>query len=604
VSYYLSKSDFILALDCPAKLYYKKKSYPTLDDDNEYLHHLARGGYMVGKYATLHYPDGIDIDTGSDHSKAVELTKEYLARENVTLFEAAIESSGKLIRIDILEKKGKSINLIEVKSKSFDSGGDPAKEIKALDNYILDAAYQYYVIKEAYPDFNIKPLLYLPDKNKNTSVEGLNLLFRITQCNTGTSFRKYEVSINDERISDIINDDLMTLLDVSERVLELQPFVREEAVFLIESLEEDLKKIPTTISKDCFGCEYNAVDETHPVSGFSECWSGYPDVDHHIMELYHIGTIGGWKNPTANRWIEKKMINLLDIPISELTGKRGERQLIQITNTRENKEWIGGLMKSEIVNWEYPLHFIDFETTLTALPFHKGMRPYEVVAFQWSCHTIKKENAGPVHSEWINLDPAFPNFRFAETLMDQIGIEGTPLMWAPYENTILKTIYHQMEKFNYTNIKLKTWLEYMVKFDKHDEGRFVDMNKLALDHYFHPAMKGKTSIKWTLPAVLRASESLRIQNWLQNFGEGLSLWKKDENGELINPYKLLPVTGIYEKAESVKDGTGAMRAYEDLMFGLNKDNPQVLNDYKQALLRYCRLDTLAMVIIWEHWRNK
>ena len=75
-------------------------------------------------------------------------------------------------------------------------------------------------------------------------------------------------------------------------------------------------------------------------------------------------------------------------------------------------------------------------------------------------------------------------------------------MWSHYENTMLKTIYNQFDKYGYQNPELKEWLEYMVKFDKNDEGRFVDMNRIALNSYFHPAMKGKTSIKWTLPAIL------------------------------------------------------------------------------------------------------
>ncbi len=153
------------------------------------------------------------------------------------------------------------------------------------------------------------------------------------------------------------------------------------------------------------------------------------------------------------------------------------------------------------------------------------------------------------------------------------------------------------------NPELKEWLEYMVKFDKYDEGRLVDMNKIAVNNYFHPAMKGKTSIKWTLPAVLKASKLKVIEDLLINFETGLSLLKKNENGEVINPYKLLPPLDIYEGAETIKDGTGAMRAYEDVMFGLRKGNSLELENYRKALLRYCKLDTLAMVIIWEYWTN-
>ena len=86
-----------------------------------------------------------------------------MKKDKFTLFEAAIESKGKLIRVDILEKKGKKINLIEIKSKSYDSTDDEKirkKNEKELEDYILDVAYQYYVLKEALPDYEINPLLY------------------------------------------------------------------------------------------------------------------------------------------------------------------------------------------------------------------------------------------------------------------------------------------------------------------------------------------------------------------------------------------------------------------------------------------------------------
>jgi hypothetical protein len=78
-------------------------------------------------------------------------------------------------------------------------------------------------------------------------------------------------------------------------------------------------------------------------------------------------------------------------------------------------------LKEEINSWKYLLHFIDFETCITALPFHKVMRPYEMIGFQWSCYTIKQPGDEPIHSEWLNTDPKFPSFTFAESLMNKVG---------------------------------------------------------------------------------------------------------------------------------------------------------------------------------------
>lgn len=346
------------------------------------------------------------------------------------------------------------------------------------------------------------------------------------------------------------------------------------------------------------------TDENHINSGFSECWSEYPEVQNHIKDLFYIGAIGGWRTPLANRLIQEKNISLENFPVGELKeGARARRQKIQIAYTLKDQEWIDKQLQTEIESWEYPLHFIDFETTLSAIPFHKGMRPYEVINFQWSCHTIENPNDQPIHHEWINLEPSFPSFKFAESLMAIIKNKGTTLIWSQYENTMLKTIYDQLYKYDYKNDELKEWLEFMIKFDKNDVGNFVDMNKLTLDYYFYPYMKGKTSIKWTLPAVLKSSNTKSIEQLLNNFEPSLSLLQKDENNEIIDPYKLLPPIEIYDFAESINEGTGAMRAYEDILFGVNKGNTEIINEYRTALLRYCKLDTLAMVIIWQHWKN-
>jgi hypothetical protein len=73
----------------------------------------------------------------------------------------------------------------------------------------------------------------------------------------------------------------------------------------------------------------------------------------------------------------------------------------------------------------------------------------------------------------------------------------------------------------------------------------------------------------------------------------------------LNPYDTLaPVIGELEKEEVVKDGTGAMRAYQDLMFGADSENKERQEQLKQLLLQYCELDSMAMVIIWKYWMDK
>jgi hypothetical protein len=90
-------------------------------------------------------------------------------------------------------------------------------------------------------------------------------------------------------------------------------------------------------------------------------------------------------------------------------------------------------------SWKFPLNFIDFETSATALPFNKGRRPYEQVAFQFSHHTVDEAGNVKHESEYINFEPGnFPNFEFVRELKKALTKNnGSIFRYAPHENTIL-----------------------------------------------------------------------------------------------------------------------------------------------------------------------
>ena len=607
----LSKSDFKTACNCTTKLYYKKKGFSRSNEGNDYLQFLADGGHQVGKLATMQYPDGIDINTGNNHKEAKKQTALYLKEENITLFEPYIESNQKLIRIDILNKKGNHYQLIEVKSKSYNSKEDPKAQKKGLKEYIYDLAYQYLVLHEylAQKDepFTITPYLYLPDKSKRSKTEGLNSLFKLREEEfSGKTFRAVAVDIDENYRKDIEKEDLLVLVDLYDEVIELQEEIKQRSTAFLKSLNPVLINEKAKLNKGCFSCEYNVANEEFKDSGFELCWKEKDDPEHSIIDLYYAGSLGkkslGIEN-LVDHLIEINRLSLDDIPEEFIgDGSRGQRQRIQLEFTERKQEYFSDNM-TEDLKWDYPLHFIDFETATAALPYHKGMNPYEAVAFQWSCHTIREPGAEPEHFEWINMNQIFPNFDFAGALMDCIGTEGTVLMWATHENTILRNVFNQMEKYNIEDDVLKDWLKGIVKFGKDDKTRLLDMNRFTLEHYFHPKMKGKTSIKKVLPAVLYENSSTRISRWLKEFDSKFSLLN-EKDGRITDPYAQLPPLDIFDQGEKyLKDGGGAMAAYQDILFGLRKNDAKSLKAYEKGLLNYCKLDTLAMVIIWEHWKT-
>ncbi|MCV2370236.1 hypothetical protein [Roseateles oligotrophus] len=98
----------------------------------------------------------------------------------------------------------------------------------------------------------------------------------------------------------------------------------------------------------------------------------------------------------------------------------------------------------------------------------------------------------------------------------------------------------------------------------------------------------------------------------QNLHEPFAWWMPHAQGQPRGPYDLLPRVfadlSTEQQAEmddgtqtGLQDGGAAMAAYarlqqEDLL-------PATRAAIEQALLRYCELDTLAMVMTVQAWRN-
>lgn len=626
---YLTKSDLKTARSCSTKLYYKKLGYPTIERIDAYTRILGDGSFIISKIGHLLYPEGIyiSVNLNSDESivNAAQETISYLQQENVVLFEPILYASYKLARADILVKHGDRIEIIEIRSKGFDSIAheDLVKyhnlslfrnkrtgQVGSEWRYIIeDVAYQVGILQEmlatSLPTLQVEihPYLLVPDKAKTTQINNLASYFQLQRISTQrNSFSKFN-GINVQFTGDlqaIQNDQLLTKVSIETEVSELIIYMINSAQKYINYLLEQSPELFAPISKSCKGCEYRASDRD-PRDGFKECWGDLADVENHVLELYQMGRIGGHETPLVNELIQQKKVSMFDVPPEELNDcTYSYRQLIQLEYTQKNKEWISEHLPRILQQIEYPIHFIDFETSRMAIPYHAGMKPYEQAAFQWSCHTIHAPDVAPIQFEWVDLDNIFPNFQFAESLMECLGDHGTILTWATHENSVLRDIYYQMQTYGYQNPKLQSWQASTAKIGNKGKSRLVDMNALTLKHYFHPLMKGRTSLKCVLPAIWKTNSYLHEIPYFQEY-------YREVDGEILSPYDVLTQLQIGDRLQVVNEGAGAMLAYQDLMYGemrdLSRANPSVRSQWKELLYQYCRLDTMAMVIIWTHWQH-
>ena len=610
MAYLLTKSDFRVARECVTKLYYRKARYPSGGEASPYQEMLADGGYMVQKLAQLGFRDGTEVSSQGDVRADAARTAEALAQPRVTLFEATLLHGDLVARVDILIKDGDTFDLIEVKAKSWSplevaEKGSPFRAKKSGEiapdwrDSLEDVTYQVAVLGALFPDATIRPWLMLVNKDTVTSIDQLSKQFHLHREPQGdTPYERIRVEFTGDAGA-VAAEPLLARVDVRGEVASLLAEVTLAAAGFTSLLAPRLTRVQLPIDSRCKGCEFRAPDnDAGGLDGYVECWGDLGKTDPHLFELVDLGHVKVGNEKLADHLLAQGKASLLDVPESALRtkggdlGKRGTRQWRQITQARSGERWVSTGLAAALKACAYPLHFIDFETSAIALPYHAGMHPYENVAFQWSVHTIATPGAEPEHTDWINTSEPFPNFAFAGALRARIGSAGTVFMWSHHERTILRDIREQMRRRDAGDPSLAAWLDTLIAKD--GTSRLVDMRLVCVEHYYDPRMRGSASIKDVIKAVVEGDAVSRTA-----FGGGAT---KDD-GSPLSPYDALPPVMIGGREVIVREGTAAMRAYQEMLYGESSTDAAAQAAYKQLLLDYCEVDTQAMVVIWQHWRR-
>lgn len=651
---YLTKSKYQIGRECPTKLYYasNRASYQNNSLDDPFLKSLARGGFQVGELAKLYNPGGLDITT-LDHQASIQETQQEFLKDNCTIYEAAIKFEKLFIRVDVLRKTGNRIDLVEVKAKSIDPNEenvfwnktqlkkDKYKISQSWEKYIYDIAFQTYVMRKAYPDFKVIPYLMLADKSSQASIDGLNQMFKLKECDGRTSASPVD-GVTRESLGAEILTEINVAFEVEKIIqddIERNPETKafEDEIHFLSSILSKNTRVSSPLGSSCKGCEFRC-DETKvdKKSGFHECWQS---VKRDATEIDGPFVFDIWNFRGASDLMKQGVYLARDLneddikPSPKVDGEFSatERQWQQVelvkSKSQEPAVMLGGLRR-ELASWQYPLHFIDFETTMVALPFNNGFSPYEQIAFQFSHHKVSKSGDIVHAGEYINREVGeFPNFNFVRALKKELEQDnGSVFRYATHENTVLCQIYDQLKSSNEADRdELCEWIKTITKSRSKSveswlgERNMIDMCDVVKKYYYHPQSYGSNSIKKVLPAILGESSFLQEKYSKPIYGsekimshnfKAFSWLQKDDDGLIKDPYKLLPT--IFEGcdlsqmdllmgSDELADGGAAMTAYAKMQFSEMTVAEREL--VTQALLKYCELDTLAMVMIWEYWQQ-
>jgi predicted RecB family nuclease len=208
---------------------------------------------------------------------------------------------------------------------------------------------------------------------------------------------------------------------------------------------------------------------------------------------------------------------------------------------KDNFEWVGPGLRGALAEVRYPIHHLDFETFMPAIPRYPNTRPYQTIPFQWSNHIVSGDGQMR-HEQYLCTEPKDPREEFVLTLLESIGREGTICVYSGYEARILKELAEAFPRF-------QSDIDQAI-------GRFWDLLSVIRAHYYHPAFNGSFSIKSVLPAVV-------------------------------------PSLG-YDDLE-IQEGTMASLQYYRMIFEVSDETERTR--LRTALLKYCERDTQAMVAL-------
>ena len=199
----------------------------------------------------------------------------------------------------------------------------------------------------------------------------------------------------------------------------------------------------------------------------------------------------------------------------------------------------------------FPVSFLDFETFQDAIPRFDGQRPYQNIPFQYSLHVVH-ETGELEHREFLADDTEDPRHELAHRLLQDLPDAGTIFA------------YHQKFELGVIRGLARDCAEYDTRLVASTH-RFKDLEIPFKDlMYYHPDFNGSFSIKSVLPAMFPGDPEL--------------------------DYKHLAI----QSGDAAMDVFAHLREIED---------PGEKEAVREALRAYCRLDTLAMVKIWEKLRQ-
>ena len=319
-------------------------------------------------------------------------------------------------------------------------------------------------------------------------------------------------------------------------------FIKEDITKEVITLQEEVKNNIKDINK-----YLNQVDE--PIDDIDiKCFNPYPCpffkyCTKHLPEN-NIFNIREMRNTTKIKLYKQDKYNYEDLlkeDIKDTYKQQIEYELYDKEDYIDKKA-----IKEFLDTLYYPLYFLDFETFQMPIPKYDGIKPYMQVPFQYSLHYIEDNNL--FHKEFLAESNIDPRRSLALKLIEDIPLNSCVLAYnMSFEKTVIKSLAKLYPDLSNHLMNI------------HDNMKDL-MIPFKNRKYYTKDMHGSYSIKYVLPALFPNDESLN-----------------------------------YKNLDLIHNGSEAMNSFKNLEEKTLEEQSYI----RERLLKYCELDTYAMVKIYE-----
>lgn len=590
----LSKTSYKLGLQCPRALWLEFNNKAAVDlRFGEGEGGLAFGA-EVGELARRYFPgtvlaDTFDYDDPQRLSKASEETRRLIEAGEGVIAEATFFCETVLDgRERAVEGEAGAAGAAEVAGAAGAAGNAEAADAAGAADSAGVAGVASPVAPQLVCSNKCQVDLLVRDEEKPGK-------WKLIECKSGSVWAKKDDPEGGIR-EDFLNDVAFQLWCVEEcglavsKVLLMHPNkeyrlhgeLDVQGYFAFEDVTDEARSRAVAVPKAAGGmlAIAHGITEPQTICGDQCCKPKCPYLGHCLPEanrddsvlwLYKIGrgkAIEYIKKGVAGRdeYLHAKTAELEAESKKPGVGER--RRLLQCSG----EEYLDLDPLTQWLNYleGKTLYFLDFETLLTAVPRFEGDALYAQVPTQYSLHIVSPDGTCE-HKEYLAQPEGDPWRGIAEALVNDIPKGAITVAWhKSFECDRIKAMAAKFPDFAEHLLDIVRDERPLGKDQSNTDQTglgLVDMeDPFAQGWACEPAMGGKSSIKYVLPALFPNDPSLNYHN-LENHDEGAVL---------------------------VQNGSMAVEAFK-AMAGMDEATRAAT---RENLLRYCELDTWAMVKVW------